>query len=191
MSKTTTQAHKWNTADTLSCVRMLSSLILLFLPLKTPVFYAAYTVAGLTDLFDGWIARKTGKESDFGAKLDSVADLLFYGIMIVRLLPLLLKTLPGNVWITAALVLAVRAASYITAAVKYRRFASLHTWLNKLTGAAAFLLPYILAFTKGVWYCRFICLLGFAASAEELIIHIRHNRYTPNTKSIFETEKGI
>ncbi|MGI5853072.1 MAG: CDP-alcohol phosphatidyltransferase family protein [Bacillota bacterium] len=35
---------------------------------------ALFTCAGLTDLVDGWLARKTGQVSDLGKMLDPVAD---------------------------------------------------------------------------------------------------------------------
>ena len=74
------KVHKWNEADTVTSIRMAASFFLLFLPLKSIWFLVIYTFAGLTDVLDGWIARKTGSASEFGAKLDSVSDLLFYGI---------------------------------------------------------------------------------------------------------------
>ena len=63
---------------------MVTALFLLFLPLGSVRFLAVYTIAGLTDVLDGWLARKTGTASPFGARLDSIADLLFYGILILR-----------------------------------------------------------------------------------------------------------
>ncbi|MDP2752508.1 MAG: CDP-alcohol phosphatidyltransferase family protein, partial [Rhodocyclaceae bacterium] len=36
----------------------------------------AFTVAAITDWFDGWLARKLGQTSSFGAFLDPVADKL-------------------------------------------------------------------------------------------------------------------
>ena len=52
------------------------------------------TISGLTDALDGWLARKLRCESAFGAKLDSVADLLFYAVMIFRILPILVSIFP-------------------------------------------------------------------------------------------------
>ncbi|MBR4711373.1 MAG: CDP-diacylglycerol--glycerol-3-phosphate 3-phosphatidyltransferase [Clostridia bacterium] len=37
---------------------------------------AVFTVAALTDLFDGWIARRRGQVTDFGKFLDPLADKL-------------------------------------------------------------------------------------------------------------------
>ena len=145
MKRNVTKAHKWNTADTVTSVRIAASFFLLFLPLRSAGFLAVYTLAGLTDALDGWLARKTGTASAFGARLDSIADLLFYGVLLLRLFPVLWQLLPGLFWCIMAVVLLVRAASYLAAAIKYHRFASMHTWLNKLTGGGVFLLPYFLA----------------------------------------------
>ena len=175
--------HKWNMADTVTVVRMTASLFLIFIPLSSIWFLIIYTFAGLTDVLDGWLARKTGRASEFGARLDSIADLLFYGVLLVRLFPLLYQILPGEIWYAVWGSIVVRLASYTTAAVKYHRFASLHTWLNKLTGAAVFLLPYVLFSTFVVVYSWAVCILAFAASVEELAIHLLKADYIPERKS--------
>ena len=180
------ESHKWNMADTITSVRMAASLLLLFLPLRSAWFLTVYTLAGLTDALDGWLARKTGTASDFGARLDSMADLLFYGVMLVRFFPILWQTLPREIWYAIAGILLVRLAAYGTAAIKYHRFASLHTWLNKLTGAAVFLLPYVLVISTGVVYSWSVCALAFSASLEELAIHLFRPDYRANRKSIFQ-----
>ena len=91
------QRHKWNAADTITSVRIALSLFLPFLPLRSAGFFAAYTVTGLTDVLDGWLARRTGTTSQFGARLDSIADLLFYGVLLFRLFPVLWQTLPVSI----------------------------------------------------------------------------------------------
>ena len=73
----------------ITMVRIIGSLCLLFVqPLKKP-FYIIYTIAGLSDALDGFIARKTNSVSELGSKLDSIADLSFYIVMILRLFPVL------------------------------------------------------------------------------------------------------
>ena len=146
------QRHKWNAADTITSVRIALSLFLPFLPLHSAGFFAAYTVTVLTDVLDGWLARRTGTTSQFGARLDSIADLLFYGVLLFRLFPVLWQTLPVSIWYVVAAIVLVRLASYATAAVRYHQFASLHTWLNKLTGVGVFLLPYRQALYIVGWF---------------------------------------
>lgn len=65
------ETHK-NTANIITSSRILLSLILIFLPVFSPWFFAIYIAAGFSDMIDGTIARKTGSESSFGAKLDSI-----------------------------------------------------------------------------------------------------------------------
>ena len=155
------------------------------LPFFSFKFLVVYTLTGLMDALDGWLARRSGTASDFGAKLDSIADLLFYGIVLFRLAPVLWQTLPTAIWYAAAVILLARLAAYTAAAIKFHHFASLHTWLNKLTGAALFLLPYILAISAGVAYSWLVCILAFASSLEELAIHLRRPDYRADRKSIF------
>ena len=173
-----------NLPNSITAARMAGTAALLLVRPLTPGFYILYTLTGLTDVLDGWIARRTGTASDFGARLDSIADLLFYGILLFRLFPVLWRLLPRKIWYAVGAVLLIRLTAYAIAAVKYHRFASLHTWLNKLTGGAIFLLPYVLSGPGGIAYSWGVCLIAFAASAEELAIHLFRNGYDSGRKTI-------
>ena len=164
--------HNWNIADTVTAMRIAASLFLPFFHVQSIWFLVIYTFAGLTDVLDGWLARRTGTTSQFGARLDSIADLLFYGVLLFRLFPVLWQTLPVSIWYVVAAIVLVRLASYATAAVRYHQFASLHTWLNKLTGVGVFLLPYVFALSTGIVYSWVVCVLALAAALEELAIHL-------------------
>ena len=180
------KAHKWNAADAVTILRMVGTFGLALLNPGTLWFFAVYTIAGFSDVLDGWLARKTGTESDFGAKLDSIADLLFFPVMLIRLFPVMWEKLPVRIWYVVAGIFLVRLAAYFIAAIKYHRFASLHTRLNKLTGGAIFLLPYILAISTGVVYSWAVCALACAASLEEPAIHLRQKCYCADVKSILQ-----
>lgn len=191
MIRTTIQ-HKnkdiFTAANFITMLRIIGTIGLLFAGPMSPLFLGIYTFTGLTDMLDGWIARRTGTASEFGARLDSAADLLFYAVMLVKLLPMLWILLPNTVWYAVAAILAVRIGSYLTAAIKYHCFASLHTYLNKLTGIAVFLLPYMLLTSYRAEYSWFVCALAFAASLEELAIHIFHKGYYADRKSVFQSD---
>lgn len=166
-------------------MRIALSLPLAVLPLKSPWFIVLYSLAGLTDILDGFLARKTGTASDFGARLDSIADLVFYSIMMVRILPLLWLKLPRTIWFAVGAALIVRLAAYCAAAIKYRRFAALHTYLNKLTGALLFILAYVMIYSECRGYAWLVAGVALLASAEELAVHIASDEYRPDKKSIF------
>ena len=164
--------HKLNTADIITLIRMAGTLLLVVVEPLTARFFWLYGLTGLTDVLDGWIARKTNTASDFGAKLDSAADLLFYALMLLRLFPTLWILLPRQIWYAVAVIVMVRLSAYLVAAVKYRCFASLHTKMNKLTGLAVFLLPFFLATQFRIAYCWAACAIGAVSSAQELLIHL-------------------
>ena len=65
----------------------------------TGVHLTIYTITGVTDVLDGAIARKYGTTSEKGAKLDSIADLLFYTLILIRIFPVMWVTLPKKIWI--------------------------------------------------------------------------------------------
>ncbi len=173
-----------NLPNFITCLRIVGTVCLLFIKPESLWFYAVYLFSGATDIVDGFIARKMGLTSALGAKLDSVADLLFYAVMLLRIFPRLLAALPMWIWICVALVLAVRIAAYIAAAIKYKRFASLHTYLNKVTGGAVFAVPFIMLTPIATALCAVVCAIGFSASLEELVIHIVSDEYKP-VKTIF------
>lgn len=172
-------------SNCITFVRIIGSVVLLFLTAFSPEFYITYTICGLSDAIDGHVARKFNTSSEFGARLDSVADIMFYAVMIIKILPKLIKILPMIVWYILAAALATRLVSYIVAAFKYKKFASQHTYLNKLTGLVVFVAPYVVVLSFGKYICLGMTILGLLASTEELLIHLTQKEYIPEQKSIF------
>ena len=173
----------------ITCLRIIGATALLGLPPLSVSFFILYTLCGFSDVLDGWVARLTRQQSEFGAKLDSLSDLLFYAVMLGKIFPLLWTLLPKEIWIAVSAILVIRILSYVTAAIRYKRFASLHTYLNKATGLALFSVPYCLNRPWGIGYCAFVCVVGALASTEELIIHLRSARYTADTKTLWHIHK--
>ena len=65
-------------ANVITLMRIGLAISLLFIRKYSPLFLILYSICGFTDILDGYIARKTRTESKFGAKLDTIADLLFF-----------------------------------------------------------------------------------------------------------------
>jgi len=169
----------------ITSLRILATLIMLFLTPFSTGFYITYTISGITDVADGYVARKTNQVSEFGAKLDSVADIVFYSVMIFKLFPVLWEKIPGTIWAIAFTVLAIRLISYIVAAIKYKRFASLHTYMNKITGFLFFLIPYTVNAAVFVVFYVLLCVVATLGTLEELVIHIKSKEYKSNVKTLF------
>lgn len=174
-----------NLPNYITGLRILGTLVLLFLESLSLPFYIVYILAGITDVLDGMIARLTNSTSTFGARLDSVADILFYAVLLIKILPALAAALPAVIWYMVTIVLLVRACSYMVAFVKYKKFASVHTYMNKLTGASIFVYPFFLALPIAFPAAVCVCVIGGLASFEELLIHAVAKDYQEGTKTIF------
>ena len=166
-----------NIANCITSVRIIGTfLMMLTKPFSTP-FFVIYSISGVSDVLDGFVARITKKVSDFGAKLDSISDLFFYFVMAIKIMPALIEKLPVQIWYAVAAVVFLRIISYLFVAVKYKRLASLHTKLNKITGFAVFLIPYMLILPFGVEYCIAACSVSAIATVHELFIHLSSKQY--------------
>lgn len=165
--------------------RLVSALVLLPVCAFSKAFFAIYTYCGISDVIDGAVARRMHSNSEKGAKLDSIADIMFYAVTAFKIFPALCGTLTLLIWCIIAAAALLRIISYLTAAIKYRRFASLHTYMNKLTGFLVFTVPYIIfqPFAKPV--CLIISVVAVIAALEELIIHTSKFEYNADRKALF------
>ena len=99
-------------------------------------FWVLYAIAGMTDILDGFLARRWGVESKFGARLDSLADFVFVLAVGYKLFPWL--KLPAALWMMIGLIALVKTVNAISSYVVKRRIEFLHTKANKLTGFLLF-----------------------------------------------------
>ena len=130
---------KKHIANIITASRILFSVLMLFLPALDTGFYITYLLCGITDMFDGTIARKTGTASEFGARLDTVSDLVFLSVSLVKFLPTL--RISQWLWVWIATIRAVKTGNLIWRSVRAKTLVSLHTVMNKITGFLLFLLP--------------------------------------------------
>ena len=115
-------------ANTVTGIRILGSILLAFVPAFSASFYALYLLCGLSDILDGAIARKTGGTSSFGARFDTIADVLFAAVSLVKLLPHL--PVPGWLWSWTASIAAVKVCSAVVGLLRYRTLVSVHSVLT-------------------------------------------------------------
>ena len=97
------------------------------------------------------------------------------------LLPNLIRMLPVAIWYIVIFVIVVRVFSYTYAMVKFRRFSSLHTIMNKMTGVAMFTIPYIIRLKHAVPLCFVAGAIAVIATLQELYLHFTRSEYTDKT----------
>ena len=121
----------------ISTLRIAGSTSLLFCNVKGWPFWTLYALCGLSDILDGWMARKLHAESKTGAILDSIADIVFVVCFAAQLLQMV--EIPVWLWTWAGVIAFIKIVNQISALVVCKRFCFPHTWANKLTGILLFL----------------------------------------------------
>jgi CDP-diacylglycerol---glycerol-3-phosphate 3-phosphatidyltransferase len=168
----------------ISFSRIILSLILIFVKPLSVTFYVIYIICGLSDIIDGYIARKTGTTSGLGAKLDSMADMIMAGVVLLVLYPIVNPTTEIVIWIISIGI--IRIASMVVALKKYKTFAILHTYANKITGIVLFIFPLFLPYIHTTVLMYIICVVASISAIEELIIQLTSSQLQLNKQSIFK-----
>jgi len=152
-------------ANTVTGCRILGSILLLFFPVFSAEFYIMYIICGFSDMTDGTIARKTNSVSESGAKLDTVADLVFVTVSLIKILPAI--NVPQWLWIWGVIIAIIKIINIIRGYISEKQFISLHTTMNKITGLLLFLLPLTLSFAEVKYSSIAVCSIATFAAIQE------------------------
>lgn len=174
-------------ANALSISRIIFLLAIFWIDHNRAMFLIFYLCAGLTDVLDGYVARKTHSVSEFGARLDSIADLCLFAVVLYFMIGWTGEDMaPYFPWIIAALVM--RMINLLIAFWKFRKLIFIHTWLKKLNGLLVFLSPLVYLKMQKVGFLTPVCAVAILSAAEETMIHLTAKQLNPNRRSIFHNE---
>ena len=123
--------------NAISSLRVAGSIGLLFCDVAGWLFWVLYALCGISDMVDGWLARKLHVETKAGAVCDSVSDIVFVACCAIRLLPVL--EIPVWLCIWAGVIVFIKMVNQVSALAVFKRFCFPHTSANKLTGFLLFL----------------------------------------------------
>ncbi|MFW6015148.1 MAG: CDP-alcohol phosphatidyltransferase family protein [bacterium] len=163
----------------ISLARILLVFTLVFVRPLSLEFFIIYLVCGISDMIDGYLARKMNTESKLGEKLDSLADFIMVSVVIIILYPIIDINVKIFYWIIG--IVLIRLISIIIVYIKYKTFGIIHTLGNKITGLMLFVFPFII---KSEVFIYLLCILGSLSTIEELIIHLFSTKYDANKKSL-------
>lgn len=166
----------------LTVLRIVLCVPLLFTAPFSPEFFFLYTACGVSDMLDGYLARKWGCASQTGAALDSLADTVFVAAALFRLIPAMLLPLWLLFWIAG--IALVKLLGLAVGFARQRKLAFLHTYANKAVGLLLFCFPYGF-FLFGIRAGAVLCLLSSLAAIEELVLHIVSPDLNQDVKGIF------
>ena len=174
-------------------IRVLGAIAIIFLTPLSLEFFIVYGVCGISDAFDGPIARKLHSESRFGSILDSISDLLFLGVMAIKMMPTFIEKLAIWNWIIILVPFTLHMLAYVICAIKFHRFSSVHTYANKILSAAIFVYPFtFIGDVRWIYetYAMIFGTVGLYSSVEINLIHLVAHKYDDRNKSIFLVKRN-
>ncbi|MBT5387973.1 MAG: CDP-alcohol phosphatidyltransferase family protein [Porticoccaceae bacterium] len=153
------------------------------------VFLLVLVVSLVSDVLDGYLARKLNQASELGAKLDSWGDILTYAAMMLGLHLIWPDIFAKQAGFLIATMLAFTLPT-LAAFRKFGGYPSYHTWGAKL--AAVLMAPayYVLILWGEDSFFRAVILLHVLVAAEELAITFLLREPRSNVVSVFRLRTG-
>jgi CDP-diacylglycerol--glycerol-3-phosphate 3-phosphatidyltransferase len=167
----------------ITIIRIILSLVILTTIPLSPSFFILYFICGLSDILDGYIARKTKSTSKLGANLDGLADFIFIAVILFSIIPIL--DLPIWSLVIMGLIAIIRIISQIIGWLRYHQLAFLHTFLNKATGLSLFISPILLIIFTVHITLIILLTLAILSAMEDLYLNLTEEKLNLNNKGIF------
>jgi phosphatidylglycerophosphate synthase len=144
-------------------------LIGLAMAAKAQAFLIVLAVSLLSDVFDGYLARKLNQTTDLGAKLDSWGDVLTYGAMILGLYWIWPQVFAEQLWFLVAATLSF-VVPVAHALKKFGEYPSYHTLGAKT--AAVLMAPAFYSLTLLGWdlFFQAVIIFHIVVAFEEMAI---------------------
>lgn len=182
----TMNSTTFSIANLLSFLRLslVPALVWLALEADADWFLVVLAVSLVSDILDGYLARKLNQVSDFGAKLDSWGDSLTYASMIFGLY----QIWPAIFTEQKAYLLSATLSFIIPlmfALKKFGEYPSYHTWGAKV--AAVLIAPayYMLILIDADTWFRMVILFYLLVAAEEILITLILKSPATNVSSVW------
>ena len=152
-------------ANIITGIRIALSVALLFCPAFSPAFLMLYIAAGASDMIDGAVARKTGTVSEFGSRLDTIADIVFVAVCLIKVIPVLDVPVWLYIWIT--IIAFIKVANIAVGYIRQKEFISVHSLMNKMTGGLLFVFPLTLVYMDLRYSATVVCMVATVAAIQE------------------------
>ena len=116
-------------------------------------------------MIDGTVARMCEETSEFGARIDSMADIIFVAASVYKFLPVL--RLPVSIWIWTVIIALIKLINIISGYVVKKKFVSMHTIANRITGILLFFFPLSVVIVDIRFSAIVVCMAATFAAIQE------------------------
>lgn len=177
----------WTIPNVLSLYRIVVfPLVLYFIIDKQERLFAVFiTINLLTDILDGFIARRFNMQTAIGALLDSYADFGTYILAFIAIYIFKWNEIKPHKWMFIIFFI-VMLLSYAVVFIKFKRLIGLHTYLFKASGYLQGAFIILLFMNNFNVFAYYVCLIwGTVACIEELIIIALLKKPASNVKGLY------
>lgn len=151
-------------------------------------FMGLLAITFVSDLLDGVVARLLGQVTQFGATLDSWADVITY-LTIALSCWWLWPAVVSRELLYVGLIVASCLLPALAGMLKFGRFTSYHTWGVKIAAAAMGLTLYVLFLGGPPWPFRVAAVICILAAIEEIVITWLLPEPESNLRSVWDVLK--
>jgi CDP-diacylglycerol--glycerol-3-phosphate 3-phosphatidyltransferase len=177
----------FNVPNALSFYRLIISPLILYLVITgaEKPFIILICISLVTDILDGYIARRFNLVTRIGGQIDNMADLATYMLAVYGLYRFRWEEVSPHAWLLY-LFFAVFFLSYFIGWIKFRKMPGLH-----LYGAvvAAYLQGFFLffVFAAGFWHWLYFLALGWGTLAylEKCFVLLTIDEIAPGSKGLY------
>lgn len=139
----------------------------------------------LSDVIDGFIARRFKMESETGARLDSFADNLTYMLVFIGIYSFKLKDFEPHI-VSLLIFIGFLMLTIIVSLIKFRKFPSFHLYMTKIGGyiqGAFFICLFTIGFVTPFYYL--VIIWGITGAVEHLAIQMVIPEMRSNVKGLY------
>ncbi len=171
----------------LSAYRLLAFPWILYLALtQQENLFAIFLIINLiTDVLDGFIARNFNMQTEFGSRLDSIADVGTYVLAFLGVFMFKFTEFQPYIW-ALYLFIGVFLTLHLLSLIKFKRFSSFHLYSMKIGGyiqGAFFLVLFAKGFYPAFFY--FMIAWGILAFCEHISIQLLSKSLKSNVKGLY------
>lgn len=160
-------------------------------------FLGIYIVTGLTDVFDGWLARRYHWETKRGAKIDAAADFVMMFSLLTVVFGVVRLKLARYVLAAMGVVVVIKAFNLVFTKIRHGQWATMHTLANRYTALPIYIIiPVCVLFQSSprwMGIANVLCLIMmcavFLANLEETLLIARMEEYDLDMKSLWHLHK--
>lgn len=160
-------------------------ILILILKNKEQLFAIFLVINLITDILDGYIARKFKMQTEFGARLDSIADIGTYILAISGVFVFKLNEIEPHL-LSLYIFLLLYVLTNLFSLIKFGRFPSLHLYSWKIGGylqGIFFSILFLFDFYSFIYYP--VIIWGILAFSEHLIIQLIITEMKSNSKGLY------